>query len=278
MAPESSFPKKADLQALRWIQRLSDDDGCVVYFLCSGTEVVYVGSTTRGATMRTGEHRQLAKMEFDDVLVQPCKRADRLLLEREWIEALRPRYNIALGFPGWPAGRPRRTGADPRRSKMMERSMSTDLVDPLASVRAYIEAEKSQNTRRAYSADWADFSAWCENAGEAKLPATPTVVARYLAWSADAGLSTSTVERRCAAIRYAHKAADLDPPTNSEGVKAVMRGIRRTHGAQPVRKKPATAEILTAALAQLPDSLMEKARSRAPPGRVCRRAEAFGAG
>ena len=37
--------------------------------------------------------------------------------------------------------------------------------------------------------------------------------------------------------------ADLEPPTNSECVRATLRGIRRTVGAAPVRKAPALAEM-----------------------------------
>ncbi len=140
--------------------------------------------------------------------------------------------------------------------------MSTDLVDPLASVRSYIEAEKAENTRRAYRSDWADFLAWCEKVDEQPLPAAPEVVARYLAWLADAGLNPSTITRRAAGIRYAHKAANLEPPTNVEAVRAVMRGIRRTKGSNPIRKRPATAELLQKAIDALPNSLRGK-RDRA---------------
>lgn len=133
--------------------------------------------------------------------------------------------------------------------------MAGDLVDPLASVRAYLAAEKSSNTRRAYASDFADFSEWCGRVGEPPLPALPLVVARYLAQLADGGLKASTIVRRCAAIRYAHKAANREPPTNTEGVRAVLRGIRNTHGTRPVRKAPATADRLHAILNFLPDSL-----------------------
>src|SRR4051812_41480266 len=102
-----------------------------------------------------------------------------------------------------------------------------ELVDPLASVRNYLAAEKSSNTRRAYGSDWTHFLDWCGRVWEAPLPALPLVVARYLAQLADNGLKPSSIERRVAAIRYAHKAAGHEPPTNAEGVKAVMRGIRR---------------------------------------------------
>ena len=122
----------------------------------------------------------------------------------------------------------------------------------MASVRSYLAAEKSDNTRRAYATDWADFSFFCKTRNEEVLPATPIVVAQYLAHLADAGRKAATIERRVAAIRYVHKAANLEPPTNAEGVKAVMRGIRRTVGRKQVRKAPATSEVLTTAIAQLP--------------------------
>jgi len=133
--------------------------------------------------------------------------------------------------------------------------MSTELVDPRASVRAYLEASSAENTRKAYKSDWADFATWCEGAGKASLPAAPIDVATYLAQLADRGLKVSTIQRRTAAIRAAHVAAGHEPPTNAEGVKATMRGIRRTRGARPNKKKAATAEILAALLNHFPDTL-----------------------
>jgi hypothetical protein len=47
----------------------------------------------------------------------------------------------------------------------------------------------------------------------------------------------ATITRRCAAIRYAHRLADLEPPTNSGHVRATLRGIRRTVGAQSAKWK-----------------------------------------
>ena len=125
----------------------------------------------------------------------------------------------------------------------------------MASVRAYLAAEKSDNTRRAYKADWADFTTWCATAGLEPLPAEPITVARYLARIADGGRRASTIQRRVAAIRSIHKAAGLEPPTNSEGVKAVMRGIRRTVGKRQVKKAPATAEVLAQVIERLPATL-----------------------
>ncbi|MBB5051136.1 site-specific recombinase XerD [Afipia massiliensis] len=122
----------------------------------------------------------------------------------------------------------------------------------MTSVRSYLAAEKSANTRRAYAKDWADFSSFCKTRNEGDLPATAILVAQYLAQLADGGKKASTIERRVAAIRYVHKAAGHEPPTNAEGVKAVMRGIRRRLGKKQVRKAPATAELLELVLAKLP--------------------------
>lgn len=134
-------------------------------------------------------------------------------------------------------------------------SESTALVDPLASVRAYLEAEKSSNTRRAYASDWTDFSEWCGRVSEQALPALPVTVARYLAHLADSGLKTSTIQRRQAAIASIHKAAGHEPPTNFEGVKAVMRGIRRRVGKRKRKAAPATADLLEQAIERIPATL-----------------------
>jgi hypothetical protein len=59
--------------------------------------------------------------------------------------------------------------------------------------------------------------------GAAALPATPATFAAYLAALADLRLKVSTISRRAAAIAYAHKLGDFEPPIN-ESVKAVKRG------------------------------------------------------
>ena len=87
-------------------------------------------------------------------------------------------------------------------------------------------------------------------------------MAAFLAAEATGGTKASTIGRRVAAIRYAHKLAGHEPPTNAEAVKAVMRGIRRTIGTARVQKSPATADRIGAMLACIPDTLIGK-RDRA---------------
>jgi site-specific recombinase XerD len=116
------------------------------------------------------------------------------------------------------------------------------------------KAEKAPSTRKAYGTDFRIFKAWCDARGVSALPAAPETVAAYLA--AHAGRSkASTLGRRVAAIRYAHKLAGLETPTDAEGVKATMRGIRRTFGSARVRKSPAVAAKMLGMVAKAPESL-----------------------
>jgi site-specific recombinase XerD len=127
---------------------------------------------------------------------------------------------------------------------------------------AYAEAEKALATREAYASDWRDFTAWCASRGATALPAHVGIVAAYLSWLADSGRKSSTIGRRAAAIGYQHKIAGYEPPTNSEAVKAVLRGIRRTIGTARPGKAPATADLIGQLLALCPDTMIGK-RDRA---------------
>jgi site-specific recombinase XerD len=95
------------------------------------------------------------------------------------------------------------------------------------------------------------------------LPASPETVAAYLASNAEAGLKPATISRRCAAIGYAHKIAGHGPPTNNEGVKATLRGIRRAVGTAPNRRAPAIAEITRDMAKAAPGGRMKGLRDRA---------------
>lgn len=98
------------------------------------------------------------------------------------------------------------------------------LTDALSSAAGYALAEKAENTRRAYRSDLRAFSIWCASVAATALPASSETVAAYLAFVADSGLTVSTIQRRAAAIAYAHKLADCASPLASENVKAVLRG------------------------------------------------------
>lgn len=129
------------------------------------------------------------------------------------------------------------------------------LAPDLAAALNYAKAEKAPATRKAYGTDFRLFKAWCEIKGADALPAAPETVAAFLAAEAGSGVKPSTLGRRVAAIRYAHKLASLPTPTDAEAVKATLRGIRRTFTGSRVRKAPAVAAKMHSMVGTAPDRL-----------------------
>ncbi|MGH8613361.1 MAG: tyrosine-type recombinase/integrase [Gammaproteobacteria bacterium] len=127
----------------------------------------------------------------------------------------------------------------------------------------FARASKAASTLRSYRADAADFTAWCKRHGLEPLPASVDMLAAYLAHLANTGMKASSITRRCAGLRYMHRVAGYEPATNSEAIKTVLAGIRRSLGVAPVRKAPATAEALEAMLAVTPTDTLRGLRDRA---------------
>jgi site-specific recombinase XerD len=126
----------------------------------------------------------------------------------------------------------------------------------------FARAEKAAATRRAYRSDFAIFHAWCCERMASALPASAETVAAFLASEARRRVKPSTLGRRVASIRYAHKLAGHPTPTDDERVRATLRGIRRTAGMAPSRKAPATADRLIA-MAAIGDGGIATLRDRA---------------
>ncbi len=108
-------------------------------------------------------------------------------------------------------------------------------VEAVALVRAYQRASKAEATVRAYRNDAKVFEVWCTQFGFRSLPASPDAVAAFLVHEAESGRATSTIGRRLAAIKYAHKLASAPDPTDNEAVHATLKGIRRRVGVAPVQ-------------------------------------------
>ncbi len=141
----------------------------------------------------------------------------------------------------------------------------TVAIAPLAGIikraRAYGEAAKAPNTRRAYASDWQHFAEWCNEHGLASLPASHGTVAAYLTAHA-ATLKVSTLGRRLAAIRAAHLYAGEALDLTGQAFRDVWAGIRREHGTRPIRKRALVTADLRSVIAALPDNLLGK-RDRA---------------
>ncbi|HSH80015.1 MAG TPA: site-specific integrase [Herpetosiphonaceae bacterium] len=119
--------------------------------------------------------------------------------------------------------------------------------------RAYVQAAKAANTRRAYAADWRDFTTWCEMAGLPALPAAPETVTLYVTARAETS-KVSTLQRRLIAISQAHQASRLESPTKSILVRETMKGIRRVKGTAQEGKAPTLTADIRAMVTALPSS------------------------
>jgi site-specific recombinase XerD len=135
-------------------------------------------------------------------------------------------------------------------------------VEDAALFHAYQRASNAEATVRAYRADAEVFETWCARYGFRSLPASSEAVAAFLVAEAEAGRAVSTISRRCAAIRYAHKLVGAPDPTEDEGVRAAVKGIRRRVGTAPTRKAAATVDVVAAMLMHTPQTLTGK-RDRA---------------
>ncbi len=134
-------------------------------------------------------------------------------------------------------------------------------------IRQSLDHSVSDNTRKMYASAWRSFQAWALGRGNLYLPASPQVVAAYLAHQAEErGLSVATIRLHKAALAAVHKTHGHDDPTDHEGVSRIMKGIARTHGRSQRQAKPLTAEALAAVRATASTRRpWETARSRNQP-------------
>jgi site-specific recombinase XerD len=133
----------------------------------------------------------------------------------------------------------------------------------IENAKAFIEASTAPATRKAYASDWKIFSSWCIDHDQAELPATAETVVLFLADQAQTGTAPATLNRRLAAIKYAHEAAGLDTPTNKKIVSTTLKGIKRATDKTKQQKAPATADRLAAMLAHIPADTLTGKRDRA---------------
>lgn len=138
-------------------------------------------------------------------------------------------------------------------------------LEPLLTqaTRRYITEATSESTRKAYQNDVRIFVEWCEKQNLVALPSTPETVAEFLAQQADLGVAPSTLNRRVAAIRYAHEAAGLENPTTHKLVSATLSGIRRLKGTKPKQKQAATVDKLEKLLMEINTDTLQGKRDKA---------------
>ncbi len=135
------------------------------------------------------------------------------------------------------------------------------------SARRFAEHARSENTRRAYASDWADFRLWCVSRNLPALPSTNETVALYVASRAETGpddddgnptpgLKPKTLERRLAAINGVHRLAEFSAPASrrDEPLHSVWTGMMRLVGGTVDKVAPALPADLRAMIDHLPRS------------------------
>jgi len=101
-------------------------------------------------------------------------------------------------------------------------------------VRTYVSAALTDNTRRAYQGDLADFLRW-----GGVVPCSPKTIAAYIANRAETH-SPHTITRRVVGISRAHVSQGFADPAKNDVVRTVLRGVRKTH----VRSQRQVAPLL----------------------------------
>jgi len=136
----------------------------------------------------------------------------------------------------------------------------------IAAARAYVDASRAASTLRGYMTDWRQFARWCRDRGGDALPASPALVAVYLASLADRGLAPPSVARALAAIGHAHKRAGHPPPHRAADgtiIADALAGIRRARTTSPGRKDAADADIVMQLLWSISGNDLPALRDRA---------------
>lgn len=137
----------------------------------------------------------------------------------------------------------------------VEPCAALDLKNLAERAHNFAQEAKSGNTRRAYKADWADFTTWCNSAERSSLPAEPATIALYITGLSERA-KAATIKRRLVAISQAHQLAGISSPTGHVAVREVLKGILRQHGSAPTQKNAVGTAELRALLQQTPNTLI----------------------
>ena len=142
-------------------------------------------------------------------------------------------------------------------------------LEPLVeTARAYASAATSQNTNRAYAADWRHYCAWARRQNLPALPPDPQVLGLYIAACASGApgpkpCSVSTIERRLSALMWSFAQRGQPTDRKDRHVATVLAGIRRTEGRPPEQKEAILPEDLLAMIATLDLGDLRGLRDRA---------------
>jgi site-specific recombinase XerD len=117
-------------------------------------------------------------------------------------------------------------------------ALPAELTAPLKLAADFARASKAPATQTAYGSDFRIFEVWCAARGISALPASAESLCAFLADEAAAGRRASTLGRRLAAIRYFHRAAGYDTPTDDEKVRGLTSPYRQAEAVDGQHLRP----------------------------------------
>ena len=131
------------------------------------------------------------------------------------------------------------------------------LVD---TARDYARQATSENTNKAYAADWKHFGRWCRIKGTEPLPPSPEMIGLYLAdlaapFGKTPAITVTTIERRLSGLAWHYQQRGFTLDRKNRHVAMVLAGIKRKHARPPVQKEAILPEDILAMVATLPFDL-----------------------
>lgn len=139
------------------------------------------------------------------------------------------------------------------------KTTSTEL-STVSRVKELTSKATADNTKRAYLADWNQFTSWCMDTGTDSLPALPGTLAAYVVYLRDTkGFKASTIHRKVSAIRKAHKANAHQVDTSS--LSELLKGLRRE--AADLSEAKQAAALRMSDLVEVCEQLSEQGTARA---------------
>ena len=132
------------------------------------------------------------------------------------------------------------------------RALDAALVEK---ARDYARRARSENTQRAYAADWRAYAAWCRKRGLFEPAADPRLIGLYLTALAserqpgrNGSLNVRSIERRLAGLGWHFRQRGTPINRQDPHIIEVLAGIRRQHGRPPFQKEPVLGDDVLAML------------------------------
>lgn len=123
---------------------------------------------------------------------------------------------------------------------------------------------RSENTKKTYASAWKAWESWCQARSHSPLPASPEVLALYVADIVAAGKSLNTARMAVTAVGVAHKLSGAGRPDRADCVKETLAALRRKHPeAKAHPKRAVTVELLRKLVADLDPRSLRGSRDRA---------------